>query len=487
VSLALGNKYGMLRLAILVPIVLSSFTHLWNPAGFPDIFYDEGVYMRRTMHLLDGGGPQEEFFYDHPYFGQLLLAGFLGATGYPGSLDPSPTPQSVEAMYAVPRVLMGILAVVDTFLIYKISEKRYGKKVALISSILFAVMPITWLMRRVLLDSILLPFLLASVLAAIHAGDAGGRKKTSMVILSGAFLGIAMFTKIPIFVMLPLVGYLIYSCSAQRRTKMLGLWFIPVILIPMIWPAYAASLGQFDLWIRDVVWQTQRQSAGFASIIGTFFLFDPVLLLLGAAGFIYAGIKKDALVLLWLVPFLVFLSVIGYVQYFHWIPVLPVFCIAAGRLIEKLAVIRPALPFAAVAGLGIFGLVSSTMLITTDLTSAQFEAAAFVAGYADNNTTIAASPVYSWIFIYVFDIEHSFLDYRDLLFYPVETDKLLLVSDHHFQSNLGAGEQLEDAYNNTENVAVFKGNVVTYDLGKYPYTNMLSNYEGDEIEVRISN
>lgn len=486
-NLTLGKKYGMLRLAILVPIALSSFTHLWNPAGFPDIFYDEGVYMRRAMHLLDGGGPQEAFFYDHPYFGQIFLAGFLGVTGYPGSIDPSPTPQSVEAMYAVPRVLMGILAVVDTFLIYKISEKRYGRKVALISSILFAVMPITWLMRRVLLDSILLPFLLASLLAAIHAGDTGGRKRTAMVMLSGSFLGVAMFTKIPIFVMLPLVGYLVYSGNAKNRSKMLGLWFIPVILIPMIWPAYAGSQGQFDLWMRDVVWQTQRQSAGFMSIFTTFFFYDPVLLLLGVAGFIYAGIKRDVLILLWTIPFLVFLSVIGYVQYFHWIPVLPVFCIAAGRLIEKLSAIKPALPFAAIAGLGIFGLVSSTLLITTDVTSAQFEAAAFVAGYADNNTTIAASPIYSWIFIYVFDIEHSFLDYRDLLFYPVETEKLLLVSDPHFQYNLGAGEQLQEAYRNTENVAVFEGNVRTYDLGKYPYTSMVSNYEGDEIEIRISN
>lgn len=485
VTLAL-SRHSAFRLVILIPVALSSFTHLWNPAGFPDIFYDEGVYMRRAMHLLDGGGPQEESFYDHPYFGQLLLAGFLGATGYPGSLDPSPTPQSVEAMYAIPRVLMGILAVVDTFLIYKISEKRYGKRVALISSILFAVMPITWLMRRVLLDSMLLPFLLASILAAIYAGDNCGRKRMAMVLLSGAFMGIAIFTKIPIFVMLPLVGYLVYSGNTNSRSKMLGLWFIPVFLIPMIWPAYAASLGQFDLWMRDVVWQTQRQSAGFTSILTSFFLYDPVLLLLGAAGFIYAGIKREVFVLLWIIPFLVFLSVIGYVQYFHWIPVLPVFCIAAGRLIEKITAIRPAIPFVAVAGLGIFGLVSSALLITTDVTSAQFEAAAFVAGYADNNTTIAASPVYSWIFIYVFDKEHSFWDYRDLLFYPVETEKLLLISDHHFQSNLGAGQQLEDAYSNTENVAVFKGNVGTYDLGKYPYTNMISNYEGDEIEVRMS-
>jgi hypothetical protein len=50
--------------------------------------------MRRAVHVLDGLGPQEsrnvtwsfEKSYDHPYFGQLFLAGALDMTGYPKSL-----------------------------------------------------------------------------------------------------------------------------------------------------------------------------------------------------------------------------------------------------------------------------------------------------------------------------------------------------------------------------------------------------------------
>src|SRR5439155_16595277 len=76
--------------------------------------------------------------------------------------------QSIEMLYLVPKVLMGLLAVVDTFLIYKISEYRYNRNVALIASILFAVMPITWLLRMVYLDSILMPFLLSSILFAVY-------------------------------------------------------------------------------------------------------------------------------------------------------------------------------------------------------------------------------------------------------------------------------------------------------------------------------
>ena len=68
----------------------------------------------------------------------------------------------------VPRILMGVLAVIDTFLIYKICERRYNRNIALIASILFAVMPMSWFVRRILLESIQLPFILLSVLIATY-------------------------------------------------------------------------------------------------------------------------------------------------------------------------------------------------------------------------------------------------------------------------------------------------------------------------------
>ena len=67
------------------------------------------------MLVLDGSGPQESAnsgyprTYDHPYFGQLFLAGLLGAVGYPNSLHPTPDVQSIEMLHLVPRVIMGIL------------------------------------------------------------------------------------------------------------------------------------------------------------------------------------------------------------------------------------------------------------------------------------------------------------------------------------------------------------------------------------------
>src|SRR6185436_12805692 len=102
------------------------------------------------------------FGYDHPYLGQLVLAGMLKIMDYPDSISPKVGDlQSIENLWSIPRLFMGLLAVIDTFLIYKIAELRYNRSVALIASIIFAVMPITWLLRMIWLDSLQLPFLLS--------------------------------------------------------------------------------------------------------------------------------------------------------------------------------------------------------------------------------------------------------------------------------------------------------------------------------------
>ena len=90
--------------------------------------------------------------YDHPYFGWLFLGSIFSIINYPDSTNPTPgNVNSIELIWLFPRVTMGILAVVDTFLIYKIAERRYSRNVAFIAAILFAVMPYTWLIRRALI------------------------------------------------------------------------------------------------------------------------------------------------------------------------------------------------------------------------------------------------------------------------------------------------------------------------------------------------
>ena len=166
-----GLKYALI---ILIPLVLSAYTHVWNLLGFPSFHIDEAHYMRRVMLVLAGMGPQESAAngyprtYDHPYFGQLFMAGILRLAGYPDSLNPGSDNYSIEMLHLIPRLVMGFLAILDTFILFKIVERRYSITFAFIAAILFAVMPSTWMFRRVYLEAILMPFLLSSILLALY-------------------------------------------------------------------------------------------------------------------------------------------------------------------------------------------------------------------------------------------------------------------------------------------------------------------------------
>src|SRR5918999_3676295 len=195
-------------LVIVIPLASSAITHLLNPIEFPSVLTDEGNYMNRAMHLLQANGPHEDEniytkIFDHPYFGQIFVGAALALVDYPNTPteDHSGSQTQIEMLYMVPRVLMGLIAVADTFLVYKITERRYNRTVAFIAATLFAVMPFSWLLRRILLDNLLLPLLLCSVYFALSAkknenNTTSSEINTILIFLSGIFLGLAIFTKI---------------------------------------------------------------------------------------------------------------------------------------------------------------------------------------------------------------------------------------------------------------------------------------------------
>jgi hypothetical protein len=490
---------------VLIPLTLCAYTHLWNTSGFPNIFYDEGVYMRRAMHVMEGLGPQEAYYYDHPFFGQIFLGGLLKVIGYPESLNLSEDVHLIESLYQVPRALMGILAIIDTFLIYKISEYAYNRNVALFASILFAVTPATWFTRMILLDSILLPFLLLSILLAVYTSKTKSERSNStnniLILLSGILLGLAVFTKIPAFTMIPLIAFLIYR-NNQRSLKALVTWFVPVISIPLLWPAQSIVAGAFNLWTNDVLWQINRENAGLPWIVFLLAIIDPLIFIAGFAGLAYSFIRRDYLILLWVLPFIAFLAAMGYTNFFYWIPILPALCIGAAKLlfdiIEKSKKnSQKVLRVVVLSSIVVFGVTSTTLLIVTDVTSAQFEAAAYAASYlkgtgagGTESPTVISNPIYSWILKYIFDKDHVLSDYRDIFYFPVDTAKgrVLLIDDPRFLLDIGNEDKelLNELYSNTSTIAIFKGKVTNFDLGLYPFTSMIENYEGSEVKIRVN-
>ena len=467
---------------LLIPLLLSGFIHLWNPVGYPDIFFDEGVYMRRAVNLLDTGNPQEGNVYDHPYFGQIAIASILAMTQY-SELKPSTDPDSLQSLYMIPRIFMGLLAVLDTFLIYKIVQIRYGGIAPFLSASLFAVLPFTWIFKRILLDSILVPLVLGAILLALYSTKT--KQKTMLVILSGCLLGLAVFTKIPAFTMIFVVAWIVYS-DRKKFSDILPL-LIPFLLIPLIWPVNAIMLDQFDLWQKGVLWQTQRTNS-ILDIFGFFAVIDPLMFVFGLSGIALAALRRDKFLLLWVFPFVIFLSSVGYKQYFHWMMIIPAMCIASGILIESICkcdiVKKKSVYVGIVSIVLIFGFVSTTLLIINDISDNQFQALSYVLENYNDSVTVLTSPVYSWILYDVFERENVPKDYSSILFHPPITEKTVIMVDEHYRIDLPRGPQLQNALDKSTIMQTFEGKITEFNSKMYPYTNMQANGEATKIEIR---
>ncbi len=441
--------------------------------------------------MLETHSPQEDpYFYDHPYFGQIFLAGIFWMTGYPSSLYPSVNNiQSIKTLYLFPRILMGVLAIIDTLLVYKISERRYNRNVAFIASTLFAVMPVTSLLMQVLLDVIQLPLLLSSIFFAdrIDINDLKNNNKRFVITLvSGTLLGLAIFTKIPVFAMVLLVGFLVFT-NNKNSFKMIGIWLIPIILIPMIWPVYANSIGHFNHWLKGIYYQTHRGAQTFLVSLTLFFKVDPVLFIVGTSGLAFAAIRRDYFLLLWAIPFLMALYFIGWVLPYHFIPLFPVFCIAGARLLlETLNRIRfksiaKISLFAIIAGILIFGITKTFLLIMSNVNSFYFEGALFLIQYLEgnnvsfrkNNLTVISDAFYLWIPQHVFHLPGTYKTYFDstlsrsqLSLLMVDPGFIKVVQEHNKQSNL-----LYAIYhnNNTKKLATFRESQYNQNMSIYLY------------------
>ena len=543
---------------LIIPLVLSAFTHLWNPLGFPSFWYVEEIYLQRAMHVLHGLGNVDPLTtyghpYDHPYFSQLILAGLLKIINYPALLNlfvsmsssytlgdsSADLSYSIDLLHLIPRLLIGTLAILDTFLIYKIAEHSYNSRtVAFIASLLFAVMPITWLTRKILLENLLLPLLLSSILFSIYYRKSSESttthqinaraKQLVLISISGIFLGLAIFTKLTAFTMIPLVGYLILS-RVDKNFRHVMLWIIPVTMIPLVWPIDAILNGELDLWLRDIIWQTQRQGASLLGSLTSFFQIDPVLVILGITSLVYAEIKRDFLILLWAAPFLIFLFLVGFVSFFYLILLIPLFCIAGGKFIEDLVnkinnrkrwqIIVSSI----ILSIAIFGMLNTILLITIDVNSSYLQVYTFVTQhiihdnnkydntseqqindqssekdyeYNDGRITLIGNMwtrAYYWIPKYVFDKD------VDIILLPtsrsssptINTERILLKMDNHIQSLLSYNNSSNDTNqdgeylnwiktvnSSTYKIAVFTEKSSIKDYKVYPYSGSMNHNVG---------
>ena len=215
---------------------------------------------------------------------------------------------------------------------------------------------------------------------------------------------------------------------------------------------------------------------------------------------------------------------INFVSFFHLIILFPAFCIAAARLIfDLLSRVKnqknvKRVTIAVISVLGLFGLVSTTLLITTNVTSNYFQVYSFIVQYLINhegednikhrddntNTKIDYEEVtfmgrhwtrgFLWIPIYVYDRN---LDFRGIsevqdIPLPKTMDRFLIIMDPALRRSLSETLSELDVprpYYLSRAIATFflPDTYVYHDTSKYPYSSMSQNRDTKWVQIREYN
>jgi hypothetical protein len=212
----------------------------------------------------------------------------------------------------------------------------------------------------------------------------------------------------------------------------------------------------------------------------------------------------------------IFFAAIGWVQYFHWIPVFPAFCIAAARMIEQLSnkigkiqvqkiLLRsyssPYFIIIITAIIGIFGLASTITLITTNVNASYFNIDSQIVQHIPDNSKVTIIGSHWWIWNnlwvsrYVFHKNFDFIDPHFDPFFkrPVESQNVIFIVNRIFvhdtllrnpfiiiKTDLGGVnhiERISTLYRNTYPVAYVTDSALVsagqkYNPYQYPYTSM---------------
>jgi hypothetical protein len=325
-------------------------------------------------------------------------------------------------------------------------------------------------------------------------------EKNIIILISGIFLGLAIFAKIPAFSFIPVVAFLIYKNSG-RDWRRLGLWFIPVVLIPAIWPIHSMMMDQFDLWLNGAFWQGvgREESPLSWDSFNTLFKLDPILFVLGLVGVLYAAVKRDYFIVLGTIPFVAFLYFIGYVKVYSFALLVPILSIAfavsvielTGKISSKNNAYQKILPISIISAITIFQLATVTSILGVDGNESYFRIATFVSEHVpDNNSNdenkiaVIGSPIYLWIPKYVFEKDKNDYIHFNSKQEP-ETDSFLLVVDNGFKNTFSAENKSvgrnEMLYNHSKTIGLFNDN--THHSGK---TEIRTNYLNPSLTTVVS-
>lgn len=396
------TRYQKLFLIVLSAIIFNSCFGL---ASFPEYFWDEGVYVDRSMNFAKTLQMyQDPNYIDHPPLGWIIPALLFTVIGFPNSIVHLQTHDmnlQLFLLFLIPRLVAVSYVIPIAILVYKLSDRLYNnKKFALISLASFGLIPVLWPFRNLLLDPLMILFVLSSLFFIIPKNNNHSSK--SKLIISGLLFGCALLVKFSAIFFLP--GIIIYVL--RNKVQYSIIWSIPLIVTLLAWIIAMSSQNSLSHLLSTQIWQANRTSSlPYGIVLQILVSIIPIGLVFGIIGIIQLAKKKQFFAPLVTLPYLGFLFRGGFVGFVHTIPILPILSIFSGKPLcdfaYRVSQIESTQDSDKIFDLLLMVLVLSSIGITIWITSfdagqAQRDAIRYVINNLPKNSTLVTNPGYGW-------------------------------------------------------------------------------------------
>lgn len=340
--------YHLLLIGVLCVAFLS---HFWNMHNFPYFENDEGTYMSQAWSLVkEGKLAPYTYWYDHAPAGWIFIALWSVVThGF------STFGLAVDSG----RVFMLVLHVIATFFLFDVARKVTKQPWAgVVAALIFSLSPLAiYFQRRVLLDNIMIFWVLFSFWLLITE-----KLTLTRMYLSAVTFGIAVLTKENAIFFCPAFLYAVYTFSHQKHRSFavvlwtvislscVSLYFLYAVLNHEFWPVPASAVQERVSLVTSLLDQLSRGKKLPFFNPGSDFYFSFVQWMQKDMMLILVGITTGLTTLLLSIKFKYFrfpalLSLFFFLFYirgglvidFYIIPIIPIFALNVGMLVDYAA------------------------------------------------------------------------------------------------------------------------------------------------------
>ena len=249
-----NDRWLLVGFGVLALIAFLLFFRL----GRPDVTSDDATYAFRAINLVD-------FMYSEKQTTPLQWFNPLPAWTALSFHDAPPAAFYIQHFFfklfgvstlvsRLPAALAGLMTAIFLCLVVNF---KFGRRTAILSLLIVgSLTPFYWLQRLGYLESLMMPFLLASFYFFLRA-----QKEPTSYLWSGLTLGLALLTKYTALFLLP--AYLAYLLLFNRTAfRQLKLWLAGLIMIVVVSPVIVYNFmmlqtrGHFDVQLAALFGQS---------------------------------------------------------------------------------------------------------------------------------------------------------------------------------------------------------------------------------------